>query len=103
MHVFDRTTFPSDDKVILRGFLAVRFTHLPEAPAIEVYVTDSSNTMVDNGTLFKQSIKGSNANLLVRIGGMTIRKAGEYRIWARVDGAEPLELCTWNADVKQVG
>ncbi len=100
MHVFDRTTFPANDKVVLRGFLAVRFTHLPEAPAIEVYVTDASNTMVEKGTMFQQTIKGPNANLLVRIGGMNIGKAGEYRIWARVDGAEPLELCTWYADVR---
>ena len=103
MHVFDRTTVSSEDKVVLRGFLAVRITHLPEAPAIEVYVTDASNTMVEKGTMFKQAIKGPNANLLVRIGWMTMPKAGEYRIWARVDGAEPLELCTWYADVKQVG
>jgi len=101
MHVFDRTTYPTAEQIILRGFLAVRFTHLPESSNLEVYVTDGSNTMVERGTMFKQAIKGPNANLMVRIGGMAMPGAGEYRIWARIDGAEPLELCTWYADVKE--
>lgn len=100
MHVFDRTTFPAGEPVVLRGFFAVRFTHLPTDPSVEVYVTDSSNTLVEKGNMFKQAIKGPNANVLVRIGGMTVPGPGEYRIWARIDGAEPLELCTWYADVK---
>ncbi|MFA6018016.1 MAG: hypothetical protein WCT28_04500 [Patescibacteria group bacterium] len=100
MHVFDRTTFPANEAVTLRGFLAVRLTHLPESPNLEVYVTDGSNTLVDKGSMFKQMIKGPNANLLVRIGGMAMPKPGEYRVWARIDGAEPLELCTWYAEVK---
>lgn len=100
MHVFDRTMFPAGEQPVLRGFLAMRLTHLPEAPNVEVYVTDASNTLVEKGTMFKQQIKGPNANLLVRIGGMTVPKAGEYRIWSRVDGSEPLELCTWYAEEK---
>jgi hypothetical protein len=103
VHVFDRTMFPAEEKVILRGYLAVRLTHLPENPSLEVYVTDASNTMVEKGTMFKQTIKGPNANLLVRIGGMLMPKAGEYRIWARIDSGEPLELCTWYAEVKKKG
>ena len=101
MHVFDRTTYPTAEQIVLRGFLAVRLTHLPESSNLEVYVTDASNTMVERGTMFKQAIKGPNANLMVRIGGMAMPGAGEYRIWARIDGAEPLELCTWYADVKE--
>jgi hypothetical protein len=100
MHVFDRKSFPNHDSVVLRGFLAVRFTHLPKASMIEVYVTDASNTMVEQGTMVKKPMNGPDANLLVRIGGMFMKGGGEYRIWARVDGAEPLELCTWYADVK---
>lgn len=103
MHVFDRTTFPANEPVVLRGFLAVRFTHLPENPNLEVYVTDGGNTLVEKGTMFKQQIKGPNANLMVRIGGMKMPQAGEYRVWARIDGAEPLELCTWYAEAKQTG
>ncbi len=102
MHVFDRTMFPAGEQPVLRGFLAMRLTHLPENPSVEVYMTDGSNTLVEKGTLFKQSIKGPNANLLVRIGGMPVPKAGEYRVWSRVDGSEPLELCTWNAESKPV-
>lgn len=102
MHVFDRTMFAEADPVTLRGFLAMRLTHLPENPSLEVYVTDATNTLVENGTMFKQQIKGPNANLLVRIGGMVVPKTGEYRIWSRVDGSEPLELCTWYADLKPV-
>ncbi len=103
VHVFDRTTFPKGEQILLRGYLAVRLTHLGDTPSLEVYVTDGTNTMVDKGTMFKQQIKGPNANLLVRIGGMVVPAAGEYRIWARIDGAEPLELCTWYADVKENG
>ena len=100
MHVFDRTAFPEGEQIVLRGFLAMRLTHLPENPNVEVYVTDGKNTMVERGIMFNQPIKGPNANLMVRIGGMNIPGAGEYRIWARIDGAEPLELCTWYCDVK---
>ncbi len=102
MHVFDRSMFAANDPVQLRGFLAMRLTHLPENPNLEVYVTDATNTLVENGTMFKQQIKGPNANLLVRIGGMPVAKVGAYRIWSRVDGAEPLELCTWHAESKPV-
>lgn len=102
MDVFDRTTFAVDVPVVLRGYLAVRFTHLPEAPSIEVYVTDAGNTMIEKGMMFRRVLKGPNVNLLIRIGGMVMPKFGEYRIWSRVDGAEPLELCTWYADVKHI-
>jgi hypothetical protein len=102
MHVFDRTAFPAGEPIVLRGFLAMRFTHLPQNPTLEVYMTDGSNTLVEKGTMFQQTVKGPSANLLVRIGGMKVSQMGDYRIWARVDGGEPLELCTWHAEVKQV-
>lgn len=101
VHVFDRTVVPEGEPIALRGYLAVRFTHLPVATNLEVYVTDATNTLVERGTMFKQEVKGPNANLIVRVAGMVMPKAGEYRIWARIDGAEPLELCTWYAEVKE--
>lgn len=100
VHVFDRTMFPAGEVMVLRGYLAVRLTHLSENPRLEVYVTDGANTLVEKGTMFQQTVKGPNANLLVRIGGMVVPKPGEYRIWARIDGGEPLELCTWYSDVQ---
>lgn len=100
VHLFDRTSFPANEPVVMRGYLAVRFTRLPAEGSMEVYVTDSSNTLVEKGTMFKQSIKGPNANIIVRVGGMLMPKPGEYRIWARFDHGEPIELCTWYADVK---
>ena len=102
MHIFDRTGFPEGQPMVLRGFLAVRFTRLQEKAALEVYVTDANNTLIEKGTMFKQEIKGPTANLIVRIAGMPIPAAGEYRIWGRVDAGEPIELCAWYADVKKV-
>lgn len=100
VHIFDRTNFPAGQPMVMRGFLAVRFTRLPATGNIEVYVTDETNTLLEKGTMFKQAIKGPNANLIVRVGGMAIPRPGEYRIWARLDAGEPIELCTWHADVK---
>lgn len=100
VHIFDRTNFPAGQPIVLRGFLAVRFTRLSATANVEVYVTDEANTLLEKGTMFKQAIKGPNANMIVRIGGMAIPKPGEYRIWARLDSGEPIELCTWHADVK---
>lgn len=102
VHIFDRTNYAAGQPMVLRGFLAVRFTRLPATGSLEVYVTDANNTVIEKGTMFKQDIKGPNANLIVRIAGMTIPAAGEYRIWARIDAGEPIELCAWHADVKPV-
>ena len=101
VHIFDRTNFPAGSPMALRGFLAARFTRLPESPNIEVYLTDATNTLIEKGTMFKQTVKGPNANLIVRLGGMVVPKPGEYRVWARLDAGEPIELCTWHADVKK--
>ena len=100
MHIFERTSFPQGEPVMLRGYLAMRFTRLPVEGSIEVYVTDVGNTLVDKGTLFKQKIKGPNANITVRVGSLVMPKPGEYRVWARFDNGEPIELCSWYADIK---
>ncbi|MCR4312396.1 MAG: hypothetical protein NUV56_03870 [Candidatus Uhrbacteria bacterium] len=103
VHIFDRTSYPQGQPIALRGFLAVRFTRLPAEGNLEVYVTDANNTLIEKGTMFKQGVKGPNANLIVRIAGMNLPAAGEYRIWARLDAGEPIELCAWHADVKVKG
>ena len=100
VHVFDRTMVAEGEPVALRGFLAVRLTHLPETASLEVYVTDAKNILVDRGTMFKQEIKGPVSSLIVRIAGMIVPSVGEYRIWARIDGAAPLEICTWFAEIR---
>ncbi len=102
MHIFDRTGFFEGQSMVLSGFLAVRFTRLQEKAALELYVTDASNTFIERGMLFKREIKRPTASLIVHIDGMPIPAAGEYRIWGRIDAGEPIELCTWHADVKKV-
>jgi hypothetical protein len=97
LHVFDRTTFQPGAPVALRGFFATRLVHLPEENDVEVYVTDGKNTLVDGGQLFKNKIKGPAANLVARIPGLQVKSTGEYRIWARINGGEPVQLCTWEA------
>ncbi len=97
IHVFDRTTFQPGAPVALRGFFATRLINLPVESEMEVYVTDGSNTLVDGGQLFKNKISGSAANLVARIPNLPVKSVGEYRIWARVDGGEPVHLCTWDA------
>ncbi len=97
IHVFDRTTFQPGAPVLLRGFFASRLINLPEESNLEVYVTDGSNTLVDDGQLFQGQVKGPAANIVARIPSLPVKEAGEYRIWARADSGEPVHLCTWDA------
>ena len=100
MHVFDRTVFQKETPMILRGFFAARLTGLPAEAQVEIYLTDSSNTLVDKGQFFKNKLKGPGANIVIRIGGVQVPAVGEYSVWGRVDGGEPIKLCSWTADEK---
>lgn len=100
MHVFDRTMFQAGTPMVLRGFFATRLVGLPTEGEMEMYLTDSSNTLIDKGQLFKGKIKGPGANIVIRIGGVQVPKIGEYSVWGRVDGGEPMRLCTWTVDEK---
>jgi hypothetical protein len=100
MHVFDRTVFQTGTPMILRGFFAARLIGLPAEATTEIYLTDGTNTLIDKGQLFKNKLKGPGANIVIRIGGIQVPKAGEYSVWARVDGGEPIKLCTWVVDEK---
>jgi hypothetical protein len=95
MHVFDRTAFQAGAQKVLRGFFATRLVGLPAEAQVEIYLTDATNTLVDKGQLFKNKLKGPGANVVIRIGGIAVPAVGEYTIWARVDGGEPLRLCSW--------
>lgn len=97
MHVFDRTTFEKGSGMALRAFFATRLVHLPEEASVELYMTDGHNTLVDGGQFLKGKVKGPNANLVARIQGLPVKAPGEYRVWARIDGGEPMQLCTWEA------
>ena len=90
MHVFDRTVFQPGTPAVLRGFFAARVIGLPAESTMEMYLTDSSNTLIDKGQLFKNKVKGPGANIVIRIGGIQVPKVGEYSVWGRVDGGEPI-------------
>lgn len=98
LHVFDRTNFKDGSPFILNGFLAVRFRDMPEGANLEIYVTDGNNTLIDKGTVFKQQVKGANVHIIAKLRGFTVPKLGEYHFAARIDGGEPVALCTWVAD-----
>jgi hypothetical protein len=100
MHVFDRTVFQAGAPRVLRGFFAARLVGMPLEAKMEIYLTDSANTLIDKGQLFKNTVKGTNANIVIRIGGIQVPAAGEYSIWGRVDGGEPIKLCTWMVEDK---
>ena len=100
MHVFDRTVFQAGTPMVLRGFFAARLIGLPAEANMEIYLTDDHNTLIDKGQLFKNKLKGPGANIVIRIGGIQVQKAGEYSVWGRVDGGEPIKLCTWTVDEK---
>lgn len=100
MHVFDRTVFQKGTPMALRGFFGARLTGLPAEGEVEIYLTDSSNTLIDKGQLFKNKMKGPSANIVIRIGGVLVPSAGEYSVWGRVDGGEPMKLCSWNVEEK---
>lgn len=100
MHVFDRTMFQTGTPMVLRGFFATRVIGLPAEAEMEIYLTDSSNTLIEKGQLFKNKVKGPGANIVIRIGGIQVPGAGEYSVWGRVDGGEPIKLCTWMVDEK---
>lgn len=97
MHVFDRTTFEKGAPVTLRCFFATRLVNMPTEADVELYVTDANNMLVENGKILQAKVKGPNANLVARIAGLPVKAPGEYRVWARVDGGEPMPLCTWEA------
>lgn len=98
MHVFDRTNYKDAGPFVLNAFLAVRFRDMPEGANLEIYVTDGNNTLIDKSTVFKQQVKGSNVHIIAKLRGFAVPKLGEYRFAARVDGGEPIALCTWFAD-----
>ena len=100
MHVFDRTMFQAGTPMVLRGFFATRVIGLPAEAEMEIYLTDGSNLLIDKGQLFKNKVKGPGANIVIRIGGIQVPGAGEYSVWGRVDGGEPIKLCTWMVDEK---
>ncbi|MFZ2682217.1 MAG: hypothetical protein WAZ14_03945 [Patescibacteria group bacterium] len=100
MHVFDRTAYPAGSPIVLRGFFATRIVGLPPEGNMEIYLTDSSNTLIDKGQLFKNTVKGPGSNIVIRIGGVQVPGAGEYSVWGRVDGGEPIKLCTWTVEEK---
>jgi hypothetical protein len=102
LHVFDRTVFQAGQPMVLRGFFAARLIGLPAESNTEIYLTDSSNTLINKGQLFKNKLQGPGANIVIRIGGINVTQAGEYSVWARVDGGEPLRLCNWYAEHKHV-
>jgi hypothetical protein len=100
MHVFDRTVFQTGAPMMLRGFFAARLVNMPAEAETEIYLTDAANTLIDKGRLLKNKVKGPNANIVIRIGGIQVPAAGEYSVWGRVDGGEPLKLCTWMVEAK---
>lgn len=100
MHVFDRTGFQEGNAMVLRGFFATRLTGLPAESQLEIYLTDHNNTLVGKSELFKNKVKGPSANLVIHIGGIQVPGVGEYSLWARVDGGEPVRLCSWEAFTK---
>lgn len=101
MHVFDRTVAKPGSPIMLNGFLAVKFRGIGEKANMEMYMTDASNTLVEKGSIFKQEVKGDNIHVVARLRGLTVPQAGEYRFWARVDGAEPVYLCSWFTQVAE--
>ena len=100
MHVFDRTVFPVGTPKVLRGFFAARMVNMPAECTMEIYLTDSSNTLIDKGQFFKGKMKGPGTNIVIRVGGVQVPGAGEYSVWGRVDGGEPMKLYTWNVEEK---
>ncbi len=100
LHVFDKTTFQVGTPLMLRGFFAARLIGLPVESGLEIYLTDGTNTLIDKGQLLKGKLSGPNANLLIRIQGIQVPGFGEYSLWARLDGGEPLRLCNWTATLK---
>lgn len=97
MHVFDRTMFKADAPTVLNGFMAVRFRDLPAESDLEIYMTDANNVLLEKGKVFKEHVKGSNVHVVARIRGLQVPEVGEYRFSARIDGGEPIPLCTWTA------
>ncbi len=100
IHVFDKTVYAPDAPKVLRGFFSTRLTGLPAEASLEVYVTDSNNTVIDKGQMFKNTVKGPGTNVVIRIGGLQVPSVGEYSIWGRVDAGEPIKLCSWTVEEK---
>jgi hypothetical protein len=97
IHVFDRMMFHRGQALALTCHFGTRLTHLPPEGNVEIYMTDAKNTLVENSTLYKSPVKGPSATISFKISGLPIKALGEYKIWARVDGGEPMHLCTWEA------
>lgn len=100
MHVFDRTNIKDDAPMVLNGYLAVRLRGVTDGANVEMYVTDATNTLLDKGTVFKQAVKGPQVHIIAKIRGFAVPKAGEYHFAARIDGGEPIALCTWTVEKK---
>ncbi len=100
MHVFDRSSFKPDAPVMLNGFLAVRLQGVTDGATLEMYMTDDKNVLVEKGGVFKQAVKGPNVHIIAKIRGLTVPAAGEYRFAARIDGGEPIPLCSWVTEKK---
>ncbi|HCC83874.1 TPA: hypothetical protein DEP96_03420 [Candidatus Uhrbacteria bacterium] len=99
-HVFDRTNTVGEGPITLNGFLAVRLRDVPVDANLEIYITDENNVLVEKGGVFKQAVKGPQVHIIAKMHGLTVAKPGEYRFAARIDGGEPMALCTWVAERK---
>lgn len=100
LHVFDRTNVKDGAPMVLNGYLAVRLRDVADGANVEMYMTDDTNTLLDKGTVFKQTVKGPQVHIIAKIRGLTVPKAGEYKFAARIDGGEPIALCGWVAEKK---
>lgn len=97
VNVFDRTNFAVGAPKALRGFFATRFEGLSPEHEIELYMTNAEKILVEKGNLYKGVVKGPGAQIVMRIPGVPIAGNGEYIMWARFDGGEPMRLCSWTA------
>lgn len=97
LHTFDRTMYKPGAPLALNGFMALRFRDLGANAHLEIYMTDATNTLVPNATVFSQEVKGSNVHVVAHLQRLMVPALGEYRFWARIDRGEPLPLCTWLA------
>lgn len=95
MHVFDRTVAKQGSPLALNAFMAAKFRDLPEECNLEIYLTDANNVLLEKGKVFKEKVKGKNVHVVAKIRGLEVPAEGEYRFSARIDGGEPMPLCTW--------
>ena len=86
--------------MVLNGYLAVRLRDVADGANVEMYMTDDTNTLLDKGTVFRQAVKGPQVHIIAKIRGLTVPNVGEYKFAARIDGGEPIALCSWLAEKK---